>query len=91
MTKEEAIKQVELAFKVWESKVWESIYGAIRVDWSKEHEAKDMAIKALEQEQILDKIKPIVAEWKTNTWTNNFSCECMIKIAEIIDKAESEG
>jgi len=41
-------------------------------------------------DNIMNKIKSIVAEWKTDTWTDNFSYECMIKIAEIIDKAESE-
>lgn len=48
-------------------------------------------IKALEEEPVLDQIKSIVAEWKKDTWTDNLSYECMIKIAEIIDKAESEG
>jgi hypothetical protein len=43
------------------------------------------------QEPILDKIKSIVTEWKNDTWTDNLSYECMIKIAEIIDKAESEN
>ena len=47
-------------------------------------------IKKRMQEPILDKIKSIVTEWKNNTWTDNFSYECMSKIAEIIDKAESE-
>ncbi|QHJ73689.2 hypothetical protein [Butyrivibrio virus Bo-Finn] len=39
----------------------------------------------------LQKIQEIVAKWKADTWTDNFSYECMIKIAEIIDKSESEG
>lgn len=42
------------------------------------------------QEPAIDKIKSIVAEWKKDTWTDNLSYECMIKIAEIIDKSESE-
>lgn len=41
--------------------------------------------KALSQEQ---KIKAIVVEWQSDTWTDNFSYECMRKIADIV--AESE-
>ena len=37
------------------------------------------------------KIQEIVAKWKVDSWTDNLSYECMIKIAEIIDKSESEG
>jgi hypothetical protein len=51
MTREEAIEEVEVAFDIWESE-----YDTGN-DWSKEHEARDMAIKALEQEPILDKIR----------------------------------
>lgn len=36
------------------------------------------------------KIQEIVAKWKVDTGTDNFSYECMSKIAEIIDKAKSE-
>lgn len=37
------------------------------------------------------KIQEIVAKWKVDSWTDNLSYECMIKIAEIIDNSESEG
>jgi hypothetical protein len=50
----------------------------------------DFHCKPQDQEPILNKIKSIIAEWKTDTYTDNLSYECMIKIAEIIDKAESE-
>lgn len=36
------------------------------------------------------KIEEIVAKWKVDSWTDNLSYECMIEIAEIIDKSESE-
>jgi len=36
----------------------------------------------------INKIREIVAEWKADTWTDNLSYECMIKIADIL--AESE-
>ena len=32
------------------------------------------------------KIQEIVAKWKADTWTDNLSYECMIDIAEIIDR-----
>ena len=51
-------------------------------------ESLESAIKIMRKYQ---KIQEIVAKWKADTWTDNFSYECMIKIAEIIDKAESEG
>lgn len=53
--------------------------------------AFEMAIQALEQEPILDKIKEIVDEWQSDTWTDNFSLECMVKIAELVESKESEG
>lgn len=37
---------------------------------------------------IVTKIKTIVDEWKADTWTDNFSYECMRKIADLL--AESE-
>ncbi len=37
---------------------------------------------------ILDKIKEIVKEWKSDTWSDNVSYECMTKISELL---ESEG
>lgn len=44
MTKEESIAMVRSAFSAWES---EYDYGD---DWSKEHEARDMAIAALKRD-----------------------------------------
>lgn len=52
---------------------------------SEQVDALEMAIQALSQEQ---KIKAIVVEWQSDTWTDNFSYECMRKIADIV--AESE-
>lgn len=39
---------------------------------------------------ILDEIREIVDEWQSDTWTDNFSYECMAKIAELIKSQESE-
>ena len=38
----------------------------------------------------INKIREIVDEWKSNTWTDNFSYECMVKIAELFEPQESE-
>lgn len=48
--KEKAIEMIRVAFDVWEEE-----YGMYD-DWSEEHEARDMAIKALEQEPCEDTI-----------------------------------
>ena len=50
--------------------------------------SRDHQLKAAVTNNIMNKIKLIVAEWKSDTWTDNVSYECMIKIAEIVDKAE---
>ena len=50
--------------------------------------AFDMSIKALEQEPVLDKIREIVDEWQSDTWTDNLSYDCMIKIAELVEPQE---
>jgi hypothetical protein len=62
MTREEAIEEVETAFDIWESE-----YDTGN-DWSKAHKARDMAIKALEQEpktghwiDITNKNKTVIA------------------------------
>lgn len=51
MTREEAIGTVITAFEVWESEF------DTGNDWSREHKARDMAIEALKQDPILDKIR----------------------------------
>ena len=45
----------------------------------------------IEKEPILDKIREIVDEWQSDSWTDNLSYECMIKIAEILDKYKAES
>lgn len=37
---------------------------------------------------ILDKIREIVDEWQSDTWTDNISYECMVKIAELVEPQE---
>lgn len=39
--------------------------------------------------EVLNKIKAIVDEWKSDTSTDNLSYECMIKIAYILTETES--
>ena len=48
MTREEAIELVKSAFDVWEDKY------SVGNDMNREHKARDMAIKALEQEHYKD-------------------------------------
>ena len=45
------------------------------------------AIDALKH---MTKIRAVVAEWKTDTWTDNASYECMVKIAEIVEERSRE-
>ncbi len=81
MTKEDAIKEVMAVFDTWE---WE--FGA-GIDLSKEHEARDMAIKALEQEPILDKVRSEIEELPNMNEVGVFSSIRMKRmILEIIDK-----
>ena len=42
------------------------------------------------EDDTIKKIKAIVAEWKTDTWTDNLSYECMVKIADIVAESEDE-
>lgn len=38
-----------------------------------------------------DKIREIVEKWQSDTWTDNFSYECMVKIAKLVELQESEN
>lgn len=53
---------------------------------SRDHQLK-ISVK---EENILNKIRLIITEWKTDTWTDNLSYECMVKIAELVESQESE-
>ena len=50
MSREDAIDYVQAAFDAYESEF------SIGDDWSKEHEARDMAIQALSQEPCTDAV-----------------------------------
>jgi len=39
---------------------------------------------------VINKIREIVDEWQSDTWTDNLSYECMVKIAELVEPQESE-
>ena len=54
---------------------------------SRDHQLK-ISVK---EENILNKIRSIIMEYKTDTWTDNLSYECMVKIAELVEPQESEG
>lgn len=51
MKKEEAIEMVEAAFDVWESECY------TENDWSEQYAARNIAIKAIKQKDVLDKIR----------------------------------
>jgi hypothetical protein len=80
MTREEAIEEVEVAFDIWESE-----YDTGN-DWSKEHEARDMAIKALEQEPVLDKLRERVELEKLGYPPSAGYYKAIMKVLQIIDK-----
>lgn len=60
-------------------------------------EISEVEIKAMSKEQnylrgyadgksdTLDKIRTIVDEWQSDTWTDNLSYECMVKITELVE------
>ena len=49
-----------------------------------------MDLPSVEQEPVLDKIREIVDEWKADTWTDNLSYECMLKIADLLAESEDK-
>ena len=79
MTREEAIKKIKKVIE--ESVIFED-----------ELEAFDMAIKALEQEPILDKIRAEIDEQYDRVHPYDISCAEGLEMAlEIIDKYKSES
>jgi hypothetical protein len=79
MTIDEAIEIIEAVFETWE---WE--FGAGE-DCDKEHEAIDMAIKALEQ---LQKIQEIIKSWKDGTIEEKDSIYAFHKIYKVVESEE---
>ena len=63
MTREEAKRSVEAAFMAWESEYQTGD------DWSEEHEARDMAIKALD---MCDKIAKIINSYDADFTIANY-------------------
>lgn len=97
MTREEAIEIVEMAFAEWEHEFYVS-----GDDWSKEHEALDMAIKALKQEPILYKIKAEIMQldydiesvdydYNDMPQTEEVHMICREEVLRIIDKYKAES
>jgi len=86
MTREElkrhCLKQIEDC-EMWARLKGEEPHGKI-------YEEHKLILELLEQESVIDKIKSIVTEWKNDTWTDNLSYECMIKVAELVEPQESE-
>lgn len=62
---------------------WEHSHN--NMDYCEEYE---QLAKWLEQ---LQKIKEIAEKWKADNFTDGFAWDCMQEVADIIDKAESEG
>lgn len=53
--------------------------------------ATAIASRDYQLKNVINKIREIIDEWKADTWTDNLSYECMVKIAELFDSQESEG
>ena len=74
---------------------YSSTLGSGQTTQAQHEEAKRVAIDVMrkyqKQERVLDKIREIVDEWQSDSWTDNLSYECMIKIAEILDKYKAES
>lgn len=47
-----------------------------------------IASRDYQLKNTINKIIEIVDEWQSDTWTDNLSYECMIKIAELVDRRE---
>ena len=78
MTREEAIKILKILKRQTDGY------------YLKTTEALNIAIKVLEQKPILDEIRKIIEIWEIWKSDDNFSSECMIKIAELLESQESE-
>lgn len=50
--------------------------------------SRDNQLKASVTDNKINKIKSIVSEWKSDTWADNFSQECMSKIADVLEEGE---
>ncbi len=47
-------------------------------------------IQGRRRKNVINKIKEIVDEWQSDTYTDNLSYECMVKIAKMVEPQESE-
>lgn len=70
-------------------KIFLDKYNFVSYDYTDEDFVKAL-LSVTPQEPILDKIRAIVDEWQSDTWTDNLSYECMVKIAELVELQESE-
>ena len=53
--------------------------------WSTAIASRDHQLK-----NAINKIREIVDEWQSDTWTDNLSYECMAKIAKLVEPQERE-
>ncbi len=94
---EDSIKEFlenQKEFKAWLERVYRSA-GKV-TELTRKLKALEQVLKtyALDKdalEKMLDKIKAITGEWIVDTWndkTDNFACECMQKIVDVILKSE---
>lgn len=42
------------------------------------------------EDDVIKRLKAIISEWKTDTWTDNLSYECMVKISDIVAESEDK-
>ena len=86
MTREEAINLIMRVFDTLEGEC------NIEYDWSKEHKARDMAIKALEEQDsildILNKIKAEIVDLGQRTMNDN-RASGIWACRDIIDKSRT--
>lgn len=52
--------------------------------------ATSIASRDRQLKNAINKIKEIVDEWQSDTWTDNISHECMSKIADVLAESEDK-
>lgn len=94
MTREEAIRLIKDHIDVYVVCHGEEDRVAVSID-NVDVEAFDMAIKALEQELVLDKIRAEITDWQTDIHDNEYDAEThdfvFERIYEIIDEYKNGG
>jgi hypothetical protein len=61
---------------------WAEFWGFTREEYE---EFLDMSIKAITTMRKYQKIHEIVKSWKSDTWTDGVSYDCMVQISEVLE------